>query len=104
MNKLYELVDDEELTKCNDFFIYFTAKWCNKCKNTHDELIDFISTENNKWYKIDVDEFSDTSIEYEVQKLPEYLYINDNKVMFRCNTLEELKKFLKSLILGKMMN
>ena len=97
MDKICILGSEEELDSCKEFYIYFTAKWCNKCKKSYDELCDFISNYDEKWFQVDIDNFSDISIEYEVQKLPEYLYVSNNKVLFRCNTINELKNFQKKI-------
>ena len=41
-------VDEEELESCKDFYIYFTAKWCNKCKQSYEDLTNYLN--NNQHY------------------------------------------------------
>lgn len=88
----------------NDGYVLidFYAKWCGSCKQLapiYDEVEKDYS--NIKFIKIDIDEFEESSLNYNVMALPTLVLLKDNNVVARKSgtlTKAELKKWIDSNI------
>ncbi|XP_021747813.1 thioredoxin H1-like [Chenopodium quinoa] len=60
--------------------VYFTAKWCGPCRSMEPTIKEFAAKYNNvELVKIDVDELFNVSCEYEIQTMPTFLFMKNEK-------------------------
>ena len=81
---------------------YFTAEWCNPCKQTK-PIVEQLNTEQTiaKFFIIDVDYDIEKARDFEIRSVPTFVVIEDNKEIHRVTgaqtrqQLEELIKYKK---------
>lgn len=94
--------DFNSLIKDGYVLVDFYAKWCGSCKQLS-PIFDEVEKEysNIKFVKIDIDEFEELSLNYQIMSLPTLLLIKDGNLIARkSGTLkkEELKDWLNNNI------
>ena len=94
--------DFNNLIKDGYVLVDFFAKWCGSCKQLS-PIFDEVEKDylNIKFVKIDIDEFEELSLNYQVMSLPTLLLLKDGNVVARkTGTLkkEELKDWLNNNI------
>lgn len=75
------------------------ANWCGPCKMLS-PVIDKIAEENNEWkfYKIDIDDAENITIEYEIMSIPTLLLFEDGKLkdkIIGLRSKSEIEELLK---------
>ena len=74
-----EKIDKEKLEKGENMLLDFHATWCEPCKLMKPEIAKAL--ENGiKIYKIDIDKYRETAIQYGVRVMPTLIAIKDKKV------------------------
>ena len=86
-----QLKNESDIENLNDGILYFTAKWCKKCQIEYNELCELVEQKKCSCLKIDIDDYSDLSVEYEIEKLPTYIEIKNNKIFKKCTSIKCLQ-------------
>lgn len=96
LNNAQEL---KELIKEGVVVLDFFAPWCNPCKMLS-PVIDTLSEEMTdvKFVKINIDEFTELALDYNVVSIPNIKIIKDNEVV------ESLNGFLPKALLETKIN
>ncbi|TMW47987.1 hypothetical protein DOY81_006926 [Sarcophaga bullata] len=79
--------------------VEFFAKWCGPCQNLATKLEDLASSYNGKVLivKVDVDEFEEIALEYDVSAMPTFAVIKNRKKVhqFSSSNIENLEGILQ---------
>ncbi|QPG73367.1 hypothetical protein FOA43_000677 [Brettanomyces nanus] len=71
-----------EVLKDKSSFVDFYATWCGPCKAMSPFIEKFSDTYKDvNFYKVDVDKFSDLSVEYGVSAMPTFMFFKDGEVV-----------------------
>ena len=70
--------------------VYFTAKWCKKCKTFDLETI-MASLPSATWYKNDIDENENTYAYCSLRSIPSFVVLKNKKFMGKLDKDTELK-------------
>ena len=93
---IIQLNDESDIEKLDNGILYFTADWCNKCKIEYEELCSLLEEKKYTCIKIDIDDYSDLSVEYEIEKLPTYIQIKNNQVFKKHTSIKNLNNEIKN--------
>ena len=79
--------------------LYFTADWCNPCKQTR-PIVEELNREQimAKFFIIDVDAEIEMAQDFEVRSIPTFVLIKDNKEIHRvtgAQTKQQLEELIK---------
>ena len=91
------LSDSKDVGKFNEVnsktILYFTATWCPPCKKIKPiyENLSEKYNENVAFGKIDVDENSDSSVEFDVSAVPTFVFMDKKDVVARFTGADEGK-------------
>jgi thioredoxin 1 len=79
----------------------FTATWCGPCKRIY-PLLESLSNEysNVLFYKIDIDKLSDVATHFQIQSVPSFKFIYNNKIVAAFNgaDAQQLIQTVKNLV------
>lgn len=85
-----------DLIKSDDVVLVdFFATWCGPCQQLGPELDELSMEVNNNIIKIDVDEFRELAMEYQIRSVPTIIYFKNGVEKFRVSGFRE-KDILKS--------
>ena len=78
--------------------LYFTADWCNPCKQTR-PIVEELNREQimAKFFIIDVDDEIEMAQDFEVRSIPTFILIKDNVEIYRV-TGAQTRQQLEELI------
>jgi thioredoxin 1 len=64
--------------------LYFTAEWCNPCKQTR-PIVEELNREQimAKFFIIDVDSEIEMAQDFEIKSVPTFVVMKDNKEIYR---------------------
>ena len=79
--------------------LYFTADWCNPCKQTR-PIVEELNREQimAKFFIIDVDSEIEMAQDFEIRSVPTFIVMKDNKEIHRATgakTRQQLEELIK---------
>jgi thioredoxin 1 len=79
--------------------LYFTADWCNPCKQTK-PIVEELNREQimAKFFIIDVDSEIEMAQDFEIKSVPTFVVIRDNKEIHRvtgAKTRQQLEELIR---------
>ncbi len=79
--------------------LYFTADWCNPCKQTR-PIVEELNREQimAKFFIIDVDSEIEMTQDFEVRSIPTFVVMKDNKEIHRvtgAQTRQQLEELIR---------
>jgi len=79
--------------------LYFTADWCNPCKQTR-PIVEELNREQimAKFFIIDVDSEIEMTQDFEIKSVPTFVVMKDNKEVHRvtgAKTRQQLEELIK---------
>lgn len=79
--------------------LYFTADWCNPCKQTR-PIVEELNREQimAKFFIIDVDSEIEMTKDFEVRSIPTFVVMKDNKEIHRvtgAQTRQQLEELIR---------
>jgi thioredoxin 1 len=79
--------------------LYFTADWCNPCKQTR-PIVEELNREQimAKFFIIDVDSEIEMAQDFEIKSVPTFVVIKDNKEIHRvtgAKTRQQLEELIR---------
>jgi thioredoxin 1 len=79
--------------------LYFTADWCNPCKQTK-PIVEELNREQimAKFFIIDVDSEIEMAQDFEIKSVPTFVVIKDNKEIHRvtgAKTRQQLEELIR---------
>ena len=79
--------------------LYFTADWCNPCKQTR-PIVEELNREQimAKFFIIDVDSEIEMAQDFEIKSVPTFVVIRDNKEIHRvtgAKTRQQLEELIR---------
>ena len=82
-----------------NMILYFTADWCNPCKQTR-PIVEELNREQimAKFFIIDVDSEVEMAQDFEIRSVPTFVVIKDNKEVHRvtgAKTRQQLEELIK---------
>ena len=82
-----------------NMILYFTADWCNPCKQTK-PIVEELNREQimAKFFIIDVDSEIEMAQDFEIKSVPTFVVIKDNKEIHRvtgAQTRQQLEELIR---------
>jgi thioredoxin 1 len=82
-----------------NMILYFTADWCNPCKQTR-PIVEELNREQimAKFFIIDVDSEIEMTQDFEVRSIPTFVVMKDNKEIHRvtgAQTRQQLEELIR---------
>ena len=79
--------------------LYFTADWCNPCKQTK-PIVEELNREQimAKFFIIDVDSEIEMAKDFEIRSVPTFVVMKDNKEIYRvtgAQTRQQLEELIR---------
>jgi thioredoxin 1 len=79
--------------------LYFTADWCNPCKQTK-PIVEELNREQimAKFFIIDVDSEIEMAQDFEIKSVPTFVVMKDNKEIYRvtgAKTRQQLEELIR---------
>jgi len=79
--------------------LYFTADWCNPCKQTR-PIVEELNREQimAKFFIIDVDSEIEMAQDFEIKSVPTFVVMKDNKEVYRvtgAKTRQQLEELIR---------
>ena len=79
--------------------LYFTADWCNPCKQTR-PIVEELNREQimAKFFIIDVDSEIEMAQDFEIKSVPTFVVMKDNKEIYRvtgAKTRQQLEELIR---------
>ncbi len=84
--------DSSDIPSSGKVVIDFYANWCGPCKKFAPKFEDLSKKEEFKsvtFLKVDVDENELLSQKYDISSLPTFVFVKDNKILFRLEGARE---------------
>ena len=99
---MLEITDDMETVREGKVVVYFTAEWCQPCKQLKPQYARAGTLDKkNKYYVVDVDKISDVWLEmYNIKSIPQVYIFNHGVIMHKVESkttneiLEEVNNVL----------
>jgi len=82
-----------------NMILYFTADWCNPCKQTK-PIVEELNREQimAKFFIIDVDSEIEMAQDFEIKSVPTFVVMRDNKEIYRvtgAQTRQQLEELIR---------
>ncbi|MBZ4195215.1 thioredoxin family protein [Mycoplasma tauri] len=95
-----EYINDIKNNEKDLYILVFHALWCGPCRMFKESLLDISEKDNVKVYRINVDENSELSSEFQVRSIPKWFIFKDGKEISSHNgymPYEDLKKIINEI-------